>query len=172
MMNMRALHTTVTAGCMTTCLFATACHTLLAHFQSSDALVKDAALVTFVPNQHATVRKTAFVPSRISRLTAATHSPPPLRCLACISPLFLWHDHPQVKVQLIRVLWRALALQAVEMKFNCFFLMPLVDTFPTKLREELEGAFERNLEEVFDVSAVRLLGSLSLLRLINMSEHS
>jgi hypothetical protein len=46
-------------------------------------------------------------------------------------------------------------VQAAEMKFNCFFLMPVVDAFPTKLREELEAAYESNLEEVFDVDTVR-----------------
>jgi hypothetical protein len=29
-------------------------------------------------------------------------------------------------------------VQAVELKFNCFFLMPVVDTFPSRLRAELE----------------------------------
>ncbi len=37
---------------------------------------------------------------------------------------------------------------AVELKFNCFFLMPLIDTFPTRLREELEAAYEEDLDEV------------------------
>jgi hypothetical protein len=46
-------------------------------------------------------------------------------------------------------------VQAVELKFNCFFLMPLIDDFPTCLREELEAAYEEDLDEVFDVSAVR-----------------
>lgn len=46
-------------------------------------------------------------------------------------------------------------MQAVELKFNCFFLMPLIDDFPTCLREELEAAYEEDLDEVFDVSAVR-----------------
>ena len=41
------------------------------------------------------------------------------------------------------------------MKFNCFFLMPMIDTFPTKLREELEAAYDKNLEDVFDVASVR-----------------
>jgi hypothetical protein len=30
----------------------------------------------------------------------------------------------------------------------------LIDTFPTKLREELEAAFEHNIEDVFDVASV------------------
>jgi hypothetical protein len=33
--------------------------------------------------------------------------------------------------------------------------MPLIDDFPTCLREELEAAYEEDLDEVFDVSAVR-----------------
>lgn len=45
--------------------------------------------------------------------------------------------------------------QAVELKFNCFFLMPVVDSFPTRLREEIESAYMENLDAVFDVGAVR-----------------
>lgn len=33
-------------------------------------------------------------------------------------------------------------VQSVELKFNCFFLMPVVDFFPTRLREELEAAYD------------------------------
>ena len=43
---------------------------------------------------------------------------------------------------------------AVELKFNCFFLMPLLDAFPARLREELEAAYD-DLDTVFDVGAVR-----------------
>ena len=46
-------------------------------------------------------------------------------------------------------------VQAVELKFNCFFLMPVVDSFPTRLREELESAYDDDIDEVFDVTAVR-----------------
>ena len=46
-------------------------------------------------------------------------------------------------------------VQSVELKFNCFFLMPVIDSFPTRLREELEAAYEEDLDEVFDVAAVR-----------------
>lgn len=46
-------------------------------------------------------------------------------------------------------------VQSVELKFNCFFLMPVVDSFPTKLREELESAYDDDIDEVFDVTAVR-----------------
>ena len=49
------------------------------------------------------------------------------------------------------------------MKFNCFFLMPMIDTFPTKLREELEAAYDKNLEDVFDVASVRTPLGLELL---------
>lgn len=46
-------------------------------------------------------------------------------------------------------------VQSVELKFNCFFLMPVVDSFPTRLREELEAAYDDDIDEVFDVTAVR-----------------
>lgn len=42
-----------------------------------------------------------------------------------------------------------------ELKFNCFFLMPCIHQFPAKLREELEGAMDDDLDSVFDVGAVR-----------------
>ena len=40
-------------------------------------------------------------------------------------------------------------------QFNCFFLMPVVDTFPSLLREDLETAFEQDIDHVFDVAQVR-----------------
>ena len=46
-------------------------------------------------------------------------------------------------------------MQALELKYNCFFLMPVIDTFPTRLREEIEAAYVDNLDGVFDVGAVR-----------------
>lgn len=46
-------------------------------------------------------------------------------------------------------------VQTVELKFNCFFLMPVLDAFPQRLREELEAAYDEDLDEVFDVAAVR-----------------
>ncbi|KAI8476585.1 MAG: P-loop containing nucleoside triphosphate hydrolase protein [Monoraphidium minutum] len=46
-------------------------------------------------------------------------------------------------------------IQSAELKFNCFFLMPLIDAFPQRLREELESAWETDMDEVFDVAAVR-----------------
>ena len=36
-------------------------------------------------------------------------------------------------------------MQSVELKFNCFFLMPVIDAFPTALREELEAAYEEDI---------------------------
>ena len=33
--------------------------------------------------------------------------------------------------------------------------MPVVDSFPTRLREELECAYDDDIDEVFDVTAVR-----------------
>ncbi len=46
-------------------------------------------------------------------------------------------------------------MTAVELKFNCFFLMPLLDAFPGRLREELEAAYAEDLDAVFDVAVVR-----------------
>ena len=45
-------------------------------------------------------------------------------------------------------------VQSVELKFNCFFLMPLVDSFPAALRDDVEAAYA-DLDGVFDVGAVR-----------------
>ncbi|EFJ48795.1 dynamin-related GTPase [Volvox carteri f. nagariensis] len=46
-------------------------------------------------------------------------------------------------------------VQAAELKFNCFFLMPLVDAFPARLRKDIECAYEEGLDEVFDAASVR-----------------
>lgn len=46
-------------------------------------------------------------------------------------------------------------ITSAELKFNCFFLMPCIHAFPAKLREELEGAMDDDLDSVFDVGAVR-----------------
>ncbi|KOM31309.1 hypothetical protein LR48_Vigan01g086400 [Vigna angularis] len=43
----------------------------------------------------------------------------------------------------------------LEMKasqFNCFLLMPIVDKLPALLREDLESAFEDDLDNVFDIT--------------------
>ncbi|KAH7431119.1 hypothetical protein KP509_08G030700 [Ceratopteris richardii] len=46
-------------------------------------------------------------------------------------------------------------VMAAELKFNCFFLMPVVDKFPALLREDLEAAFEEDLDNVFEVAQAR-----------------
>eukprot|EP00879_Flechtneria_rotunda_P028913 GHRR01031150.1.p1 GENE.GHRR01031150.1~~GHRR01031150.1.p1 ORF type:complete len:172 (+),score=76.33 GHRR01031150.1:189-704(+) len=50
---------------------------------------------------------------------------------------------------------RDFIVQSVELKYNCFFLMPVIDTFPQRLREQLEEAWQNDVEGVFDVKAVR-----------------
>lgn len=56
-----------------------------------------------------------------------------LRCARCCLPTTGIRDH---------------YVQSVELKFNCFFLMPMIDAFPNRLREELEQAYEEDLDEV------------------------
>jgi hypothetical protein len=51
---------------------------------------------------------------------------------------------------------RGYIVQSVELKFNCFFLMPLMNEFAGFLRQEMEVAFEDNLDGVFDVKTVRV----------------
>ena len=46
-------------------------------------------------------------------------------------------------------------VQSMELKFNCFFLMPIIDEFPGVLREELERAYAEELDAVFNVAQVR-----------------
>uniref|UniRef100_A0A7N2MWU4 Uncharacterized protein n=1 Tax=Quercus lobata TaxID=97700 RepID=A0A7N2MWU4_QUELO len=36
--------------------------------------------------------------------------------------------------------------------FNCFPLMPVVDKLPALLREDLESAFEDDLDNIFDIT--------------------
>ena len=38
------------------------------------------------------------------------------------------------------------------LQFNCFLLMPVVDKLPALLREDLESAFEDELDNVFDIT--------------------
>ena len=46
--------------------------------------------------------------------------------------------------------------QCAELKFNCFFLMPVVDSFPLRMRAEIEGSFDHGLiDQVFDVKSVK-----------------
>lgn len=46
-------------------------------------------------------------------------------------------------------------LISTELKFNCFLLMPVVDQLPSLLREDLESAFEDDLDSIFDISQLR-----------------
>ncbi|XP_016462972.1 dynamin-like protein ARC5 isoform X2 [Nicotiana tabacum] len=46
-------------------------------------------------------------------------------------------------------------LASTELKFNCFLLMPVVDKLPAMLREDLESAFEDDLDNVFDITNLR-----------------
>ncbi|KAL4614706.1 hypothetical protein ACB092_07G072900 [Castanea dentata] len=43
-------------------------------------------------------------------------------------------------------------LASAELKFNCFLLMPVVDKLPALLREDLESAFEDDLDNIFDIT--------------------
>ena len=51
---------------------------------------------------------------------------------------------------------RGYVVQSVELKFNCFFLMPLMNEFAGFLRQEMETQFEDSLDSVFDVRSVRV----------------
>ncbi|KAL5787635.1 hypothetical protein ACOSP7_004584 [Xanthoceras sorbifolium] len=46
-------------------------------------------------------------------------------------------------------------LASAELKFNCFLLMPVVDKLPALLREDLESAFEDDMDNVFDLTNLR-----------------
>lgn len=41
------------------------------------------------------------------------------------------------------------------LQFNCFLLMPIVDKLPALLREDLESAFEDDLDNVFDITNLK-----------------
>ena len=87
------------------------------------------------------------------RCPSSASPAPPHPCLPC--PCFL---SPCVRASPPR---RAAGIrdhfvQSVELKFNCFFLMPIIDTFPTRLREELESAYDEDLDEVRAELAVAL----------------
>ncbi|MED6190517.1 ARP2/3 actin-organizing complex subunit Arc5, partial [Stylosanthes scabra] len=43
-------------------------------------------------------------------------------------------------------------LVSTELKHNCFLLMPIVDKLPALLREDLESAFEDDLDNIFDIT--------------------
>ncbi|KAF7143147.1 hypothetical protein RHSIM_Rhsim05G0111000 [Rhododendron simsii] len=46
-------------------------------------------------------------------------------------------------------------LASAELKFNCFLLMPVVDKLPALLREDLESAFEDDMDSIFDITNLR-----------------
>ncbi|KAJ6817239.1 dynamin-like protein ARC5 isoform X1 [Iris pallida] len=46
-------------------------------------------------------------------------------------------------------------LVSTELKFNCFLLMPVIDKLPALLREDLEAAFEDDLDNIFDITQMR-----------------
>ncbi|XP_073310493.1 dynamin-like protein ARC5 [Primulina huaijiensis] len=46
-------------------------------------------------------------------------------------------------------------LASAELKFNCFLLMPIVDKLPALLRDDLESAFEDDLDNVFNITSLR-----------------
>lgn len=48
-----------------------------------------------------------------------------------------------------------LILTFMFLQFNCFLLMPVVDKLPALLREDLESAFEDDLDNVFDITNLR-----------------
>ena len=48
-----------------------------------------------------------------------------------------------------------LILTFMFLQFNCFLLMPVVDKLPALLREDLESAFEDDLDSVFDITNLR-----------------
>ncbi|KAF4384727.1 hypothetical protein F8388_004034 [Cannabis sativa] len=52
-------------------------------------------------------------------------------------------------------LWNRKLAPSSERIFNCFLLMPVVDKLPALLREDLESAFEDDLDTVFDISNLR-----------------
>ncbi|AQK39608.1 Dynamin-like protein ARC5 [Zea mays] len=46
-------------------------------------------------------------------------------------------------------------LVTTELKFNCFLLMPIVDKLPALLRQDLESAFEEELDSIFDIKRLK-----------------
>jgi hypothetical protein len=59
-------------------------------------------------------------------------------------------------VQYIITSWRNHFAKTVAMKFNCFFLMPFLDDFPSYLRDELDSMYESGVGELFDISEARV----------------
>lgn len=59
-------------------------------------------------------------------------------------------------VQYIITSWRNHFAKTVAMKFNCFFLMPFLDDFPSYLRDELDNMYDEGVGELFDITEARL----------------
>ncbi|CAM9551199.1 unnamed protein product [Chrysoparadoxa australica] len=58
-------------------------------------------------------------------------------------------------VKHVMVSWREHFARAVAMKFNCFFLLPFVDEFPTYLRQELDKVYSGDVTDLFDIAEAR-----------------
>lgn len=58
-------------------------------------------------------------------------------------------------VQFIISSWRNHFARATAMKFNCFFLMPFMDEFPSFLRSELDAMYEGGVGDLFDIAETR-----------------
>ncbi|KAK4777641.1 hypothetical protein SAY87_017828 [Trapa incisa] len=46
-------------------------------------------------------------------------------------------------------------LTSAELKFNCFLLMPVIDKLPALLQEDLDSAFEDDLDNIFNITNLR-----------------
>ena len=55
----------------------------------------------------------------------------------------------------IRFFWLCCPWLIVNLQFNCFLLMPIVDKLPVLLRQDLESAFEDEHDSIFDVTQLR-----------------
>lgn len=74
-------------------------------------------------------------------------------------------------VQFIISSWRNHFARSAAMKFNCFFLMPFMQKFPSFLREELDNIFSSNsINELFDVNETRRSLLLERNELLNECE--
>ncbi len=58
-------------------------------------------------------------------------------------------------VRHIMASWRTHFARTVAMKFNCFFMMPFSDRFPSYLRQELDKVYQGDVGELFDIAEAR-----------------
>ncbi len=62
-------------------------------------------------------------------------------------------------IQYIIRSWREHFARSVAMKFNCFFLLPFIDDFPSYLRSELDKMYSRadngELVDILDLAEAR-----------------